>query len=116
MKEREFQKRIIKMVRDDGGIVFNVHGHGMQTPGWPDLYIALPESELFDSWQGWVELKVGKNKATPLQEHRITQLQKVGCPACVLRLLGWPMCQIEHKDSALNYLRLVEVLGEVEEI
>ena len=116
MKEKEFQKRVVKMIRDDGGIVFNIHGHGMQAPGWPDLYIALPPSELFGAWQGWVELKVGKNKATPLQQHRISQLQKVSCPACVLRLLSWPMCQIEHKDSALNYLRLVEVLGEVGEV
>jgi len=116
MKEREFQKRVIKLLRNDGGVVFNVHGHGMQTPGWPDLYIALPASELYDPWSGWVELKVGKNKATALQAHRIKQLQGVSCPACVLRLLEWPLCQLELKDSTNNYLRLIEVLGEVGEL
>ena len=102
------------MVRDDGGVVFNVHGHGMQTPGWPDLYIALPATPEYPSWQGWVELKVGKNKPTALQEHRIKQLHKVGCPACVLRLIEWPLCEIELK-SDLDYARLIDTLGETGE-
>ena len=114
MKENEFQKRVVKLLRDEGGVVFNVHGHGMQAPGWPDLYIALPASELFGSWQGWLELKTKKNKATPLQAHRIQKLQKVGCPAAVLRLVNWPLCHVEMLDKTLNYLRLLECLGQLE--
>ncbi len=103
------------MIRDDGGVVFNIHGHGMQAPGWPDLYIALPSTTVYRSWQGWVELKVRKNKPTALQAHRIKQLQEVGCPACVLRLIEWPLCTLELKGD-LDYERLIDTLGEPGEL
>ena len=113
MKEKDFQKKVVKLLRDQGGIIFNVHGHAMQAAGWPDLYIALPASGANGDWQGWLELKTKKNKATALQEHRIKQLHKVGCPAAVLRLLEWPLCQIELSNSLLDYGRLFECLGEI---
>lgn len=45
------------VVRDalvkDGAMVLKIHGHAMQAPGWPDLYVAHP------TYGGWIEMKAG---------------------------------------------------------
>ncbi len=80
MKETEFQKKIVKMLKNRGAMVLNVHGHGMQVSGWPDLYVA------HHKWTGWIELKVGDRGVTGLQKVKIRELKKRRVNAVVVRL------------------------------
>lgn len=79
MRESTFQGQLIRQLEDVKAFVFNVHGHGMQKSGIPDLYVA---SEL---WTGWFELKVGNNGVSAIQEIQIIKMRKVGVDSCVLR-------------------------------
>lgn len=78
-KESTFQSNIKSCLEALGALVFNVHGHGMQAAGWPDLQVYHP------SWTGHLELKVGDNRLTTLQKLRIHDLVERGTPAYVLR-------------------------------
>ncbi len=78
MKETNFQKILVKSLRECGTVVFNIHGHSMQVAGIPDLYIA------HKIWSGWLELKTGNNPVTKLQQHTLKQLYDWGINAYIL--------------------------------
>lgn len=78
MKENNFQRILVKSLRECGTIVFNIHGHAMQVAGIPDLYIA------HKIWTGWLELKTGTNKATKLQQQTLKKLYDCGINAYIL--------------------------------
>lgn len=86
MNESSFCKKLMRMLEDRGAVVFKIHGHGMQESGWPDLYVA---GLVFT---GWIELKVGRRKVTPLQKERMRMLVERGVPAFVLRLEDGVVC------------------------
>jgi len=79
MKESALQTRVMRQLRARGALVFNVHGHGMQEPGWPDLYVAHVR------WQGWVELKVEGRKLGTAQRIIIRRLVERGVNVSVVR-------------------------------
>lgn len=79
MLESKFQSEVVAAFESLGAKVFNVHGHGMQSAGWPDLQIYHP------TWTGHLELKVNDNTCSTLQKFRIVDLNKMGTPAYVLR-------------------------------
>ena len=71
MRESKFQTTIISYFLNDLDVPhrsLNLHGHAMQGAGWPDLYIVGPV------WSGWLELKIGRNKTTPLQAKRLRDI------------------------------------------
>jgi hypothetical protein len=79
MKESAFQSKVKKKLVGAGALVFNVHGHAMQAPGWPDLQVYSPR------WTGQLELKTMTGKLSVMQRRRIHQLRKMRVPAFVLR-------------------------------
>jgi len=82
MTESRFQTVLKKLLtQDTGAEVLNIHGHGMQAPGWPDLQVFHPK------WTGFLELKVTA-KPTKLQKARIAKLIRRGTPAFFLQLSG----------------------------
>lgn len=50
--ENAWKARLVKAWRGMGMQVLSLHGHAMQEPGWPDIYVAGPHGRSF-----WVELK-----------------------------------------------------------
>lgn len=61
MKEAMLRKLAVPDMRAAGALVLGLHGHAMQSPGWPDLYVAHPR------YDGWVELKGDGGSLSPLQ-------------------------------------------------
>ncbi len=78
MKETNFQRVLVKSLRECGVVVFNIHGHAMQVAGIPDLYVA------HTIWSGWLELKTGNNPVTKLQQHTLKQLYDCNINAYIL--------------------------------
>lgn len=79
MKETNFQRLLIKSLRECGAVVFNIHGHSMQIAGIPDLWVG------HKIWNGWLELKTGNNVVTKLQENTLRKLMDCGVYAVVLQ-------------------------------
>ena len=79
MLERKFAKLIDDALCSVGALTFNIHGHRFQKSGWPDLYCAHPK------WTGFCELKVDKNKPSPVQVTVMKDLVRRGVPAFVVR-------------------------------
>lgn len=79
MKESHFQKRIVKLLKDKGCWLMNVHGERMQKRGVPDLLV------LSNKWKGFLELKVGNNKCTELQKVVMEKIEKRNFAVYVLR-------------------------------
>lgn len=79
MKENQFQAKIVKMLKDKGCFIFNIHGERMQKKGVPDLLV------IGLKWKGFLELKVGKNQCTEIQKKQIEEIEKRGFPVYVLR-------------------------------
>lgn len=93
MNETDFKNRIKSMIQDCGLGFFKVHGSRMQTCGWPDVY-------LFSRiWTGWLELKVGKNPADPLQRVQIRNLRMQHVPAFVLRGITPKLAILEDENG-----------------
>jgi hypothetical protein len=79
MLESAFQKRIIHDLDNAGALTFNVHGHGFQKSGWPDIQVYSP------IWTGHLELKTG-TRPKDLQRIIIKKLNERGTKAYFLRL------------------------------
>jgi len=77
MLERDFQRNVIKFLKQRNAVVFNLIGNAFQRD-LPDLYVA----HLY--WSGWIELKVGKNKPTPSQISVLERLRQRKVNAFVL--------------------------------
>ncbi|PHR91989.1 MAG: hypothetical protein COA69_09495 [Robiginitomaculum sp.] len=82
VKESGFQNALIKGMRDRGAQVFNCHGHMMQEPGWPDLWVGHPK------FQGWIELKVGHNGLSGKQRVILKRLWRCRVPSIVITKIG----------------------------
>ncbi len=96
IKETSFQKKLVYLLRGRGAMVLNVHGHGMQGAGWPDLYV------LHNLWTGWIELKVGKREVTALQGIKIRDIRKRGENALILRLHDDGVIQLENRYTSIT--------------
>lgn len=79
MRESTFGDAVVHALRGAGAFVHKMHGSAFGQAGMPDLFVAHMD------WIGWVELKVGSNKLTPLQAARMRQIESAGCPVVVLR-------------------------------
>ncbi len=90
MKESRFQSQIRAAMIRTGWKVFNVHGHQLQEPGWPDL-------------MGWhrarfigLELKVLEGRLRPSQINILNDLRVRGYVATCLR---WYPDRLETDDG-----------------
>jgi len=79
MKENRFQQLVKKQLESQGAFIINYHGHLMQRSGLPDLQI------LHRKFNGFLELKVGKNKCSVLQRIVAAKIILRRTPCYVLR-------------------------------
>ena len=83
MKERYVTKRIMTYLRGHGvAIRMAVYGT-YQEAGWPDILFFRRRAAGGTQAFGF-EVKVGKRKATPLQEHRMRALEDAGFVCAVV--------------------------------
>lgn len=62
MRETEWKAKLKKAFEGIGAKVLSLHGHAMQAPGWPDLYVCHP------IWTGWIELKMHDGELSTAQK------------------------------------------------
>jgi len=77
MREKELEKRLVRAVKDRGGICPKLVSPGMD--GMPDRMIMLPGCFI-----AFVEVKAPGKEARPLQRHRHQQLRALGFQVFVL--------------------------------
>ena len=71
MREKEIEKRLVRAVKDMGGIAPKFVSPGLD--GVPDRLILLPGGHL-----AFAELKAPGQRPRPLQQRRIVQLRQLG--------------------------------------
>ena len=59
--ENKWKSEFRKWVERAGGICYLIHGHAMQAPGIPDVWVATRW------WCGWIEFKQGLNHLSTAQ-------------------------------------------------
>lgn len=77
MTETEFTKKIIASLSKQAFVV-KIHGGPYQRVGLPDIYC------LRNGASYWIEVKVKKNKLTPIQAHTLTMIAANGGVAMVV--------------------------------
>ena len=77
MLEKKIEQKLVKAVKQEGGICPKFVSPGMD--GMPDRLILMPGGRM-----AFVELKAPGKKPRPLQIHRHRQLQKLGFDTFVL--------------------------------
>ena len=77
MLEKQIEKKLVKAVKDAGGLCPKFVSPGMD--GMPDRIILMPGGRL-----AFVELKAPGKKPRPLQLHRHEQLRNLGFEIFVL--------------------------------
>ena len=77
MKEKAVEQKLVKAVRDSGGLALKLVCPGFN--GVPDRLLLFMEGKV-----AFVEVKAPGEKPRPLQEHRIVQLRDLGFKVYVL--------------------------------
>ena len=77
MREKTVEQKLVKAVRDEGGICPKLVSPG--TDGMPDRMVLMPEAKI-----GFVEVKAPGKKPRPLQVRRHEQLEALGFMVSVL--------------------------------
>lgn len=99
MKESRFQKKVIGILTKQAAFIINMHGHLMQRPGIPDLFVVHRD------WTGFLELKVGpgrfkKNRPSDIQKSVAKKINARRVPCYVLRCVD---IDTEICDLYCNY-------------
>lgn len=76
MKETAVEKRLIKRVKDAGGVCMKVMP---VVAGYPDRLVLLPGGRLY-----LIETKAPNGRLRPMQEVFISRAEKIGVPVAVL--------------------------------
>ena len=71
MQEKSIEKRLVKAVKEQGGLCPKLISPGMD--GMPDRIILLPGGRL-----GFIEVKAPGERPRPIQEKRIQGLRNLG--------------------------------------
>ncbi len=90
MKEKELERKLIKAVRQSGGLTLKFVSPGMA--GVPDRLLLFPGGRL-----AFCEVKAPGEKPRPLQAHRMEQLRKLGFRVYVVdseEKIGAMICEI----------------------
>lgn len=82
-----------------GALVFNVHGHAMQSSGWPDIQVYSPH---LTNHMIHMELKCRRNKASRMQRDRIIDLRRCGTFAYVVRSVKLDL-HFEDQDGDVEF-------------
>lgn len=78
--ESKFARWMRDQLKAANALVLKLHGHSMQEPGWPDLYVVHAR------WTGHIELKIRGETIKPLQCERMLNLRQRGIPATWLQM------------------------------
>lgn len=78
MKESEIEKRLVKMVRENGGLCYKFVSPS--NPGVPDRIVIIPDGRTI-----YVELKQEMGSLQRIQQWQIEEMQKRGCDVRVLK-------------------------------
>lgn len=81
MKESELEKNFNAMVRKEGGKAYKFVSPG--NAGVPDRIVVLPGGRI-----GFVELKRPGGKPSKLQQHKMRELENMGCFTAVVDSLA----------------------------
>ena len=81
MKEKEIERKLVKAVRQSGGLALKFVSPGFN--GVPDRLLLFTEGKV-----AFAEVKAPGEKPRPLQEHRIAQLRALGFKVYVVDSVG----------------------------
>lgn len=71
MRERDFERKVVRSVREQGGTAIKLMG---AVVGLPDRLVILPGGRIW-----FVELKTPRGRRTEVQKHWGRKLLKLGC-------------------------------------
>lgn len=77
MLEKALVGKIVAASKNLGWFPIKIHGNAYQMAGLPDVLLVK------EGRAAWIEVKVPGNKTSPIQDKRIADLRKFGCPVCV---------------------------------
>jgi Holliday junction resolvase len=80
--ERTIVAKVMDEARRLGWWTMKNHGNAYSLKGLPDVLV------IKDGRAAWMEVKRPGHDATRVQEHRMRELAKVGCPVTVVRSVG----------------------------
>lgn len=78
MKESEIERKLVKMVRDKGGLCYKFISPN--NPGVPDRIVITPDGRTI-----YVELKTEVGSLRRIQEWQLEEMRKRGCDVRVLK-------------------------------
>lgn len=96
MKENKFQSKVKKQLESQAAFIINVHGHGMQMRGLPDLFV------IHRDWKGFLELKVEKGKCSAIQRVVAAKIELRMMPIYVLRCVERSEEQPEYEGCLIG--------------
>ncbi len=86
--ETKFSDRLCKVLESQCAFIINQHGHLFQKSGVPDLQV------IHRRWHGFLELKMNKNKPSPIQKSVAAAIELRGVPVYVFRC-------VEHRVEGM---------------
>lgn len=93
-KEKAFEQRVKKYLKERGCWVFKVHGDGFQRAGVPDLIVCTPSGKFMG-----IELKRESGKASPLQLYNIEKINECKGIGLVLKPSGFQMFKVMFEEE-----------------
>jgi Holliday junction resolvase len=80
--ERTIVAKVLDEARRLGWWTMKNHGNAFSVKGLPDVLV------IKDGRAAWMEVKRPGEDPTRVQEHRMRELSKAGCPVTVVRSVG----------------------------
>lgn len=80
--EKTIVAKVIAVAKARGWWAMKNHGSGYSVAGLPDVLV------IKDGRAAWMEAKRPGEEPTRIQEHRMRELAKAGCPVAVVRSAG----------------------------
>jgi len=93
MKNETQWKAALRREFDKVGVSLSLHGHGMQAPGWPDLFVGSKV------WSGWVELKAHDGELSAAQRIVGRKLTALGLFVVARASADWKTMLLETVEG-----------------
>jgi hypothetical protein len=91
LTETQWKARLRKQLAKFGPVL-SLHGHAMQEPGWPDIYVASSR------WSGFIELKMATGQLSTAQKIVGRRLEAHGV-FVVLRYIDEQWAAVDTADG-----------------
>mgnify|MGYP001615058920 CR=1 FL=1 len=103
--EADWKSQLRKAFDTCGAQSLSLHGHGMQAPGWPDLWIG------HHLWKGWIELKMWNGEVSTPQRIIGRKLEKIGSFFVLRATKDKLFCRLEDHDGKVYNGADLPILG-----